>query len=124
MDQTEIRRRIKSCSFRSKGVSRKIYPLQSFSLLTTSMADFTNETLLISYLEGIEQALGSGATTLFESIGENVDPVLDSLLGRNLIKKGRYVQSFKIQRNGYHATIDVLLLLSSCKKTKRGVTNP
>lgn len=41
------------------------------------------------YLDVIEKALGSGATMLFENIGENVDPVLDPLLGRNLIKKGR-----------------------------------
>lgn len=41
------------------------------------------------YLDVIEKALGSGSTILLENIGENVDPVLDPLLGRNLIKKGR-----------------------------------
>ncbi|XP_014206492.1 dynein beta chain, ciliary [Copidosoma floridanum] len=41
------------------------------------------------YLEVIEQSLAIGATVLIENIGESVDPVLDSLLGRNLIKKGR-----------------------------------
>lgn len=41
------------------------------------------------YLDVIEQALAAGSTMLFENIGENVDPVLDPLLGRNLIKKGR-----------------------------------
>lgn len=41
------------------------------------------------YLDVIEQSLAAGATVLVENIGEFVDPVLDSLLGRNLIKKGR-----------------------------------
>ena len=41
------------------------------------------------YLDVIEQSLAAGATVLVENIGETVDPVLDSLLGRNLIKKGR-----------------------------------
>lgn len=46
------------------------------------------------YLDVIEQSITSGATVLLENIEENVDPVLDPLLGRNLIKKGKYV--FKI----------------------------
>ncbi|KAK6645275.1 hypothetical protein RUM43_001551 [Polyplax serrata] len=44
------------------------------------------------YLDVVEKALGSGSTILFENIGENVDPVLDPLLGRNLIKKGRAIK--------------------------------
>ncbi|XP_068084396.1 dynein beta chain, ciliary [Anabrus simplex] len=44
------------------------------------------------YLDIIEKALSTGATMLFENIGENIDPVLDSLLGRNLIKKGRAIK--------------------------------
>ncbi|KAJ8873729.1 hypothetical protein PR048_024563 [Dryococelus australis] len=40
------------------------------------------------YLDIIEKALTSGATVLVENIEENIDPVLDPLLGRNLIKKG------------------------------------
>lgn len=40
-------------------------------------------------LEMIEKAITSGATVLVENIDESVDPVLDPLLGRNLIKKGR-----------------------------------
>lgn len=43
------------------------------------------------YLEVIEKGLSSGSTVLLENIGESVDPVLDPLLGRNLIKKGRSV---------------------------------
>lgn len=44
------------------------------------------------YLEVIEQSLAMGATVLIENIGEAVDPVLDPLLGRNLIKKGRAIK--------------------------------
>ncbi|KAF4519850.1 hypothetical protein B566_EDAN005192, partial [Ephemera danica] len=44
------------------------------------------------YLEVIEKALTTGATVLVENIGESVDPVLDPLLGRNLIKKGRAIK--------------------------------
>jgi hypothetical protein len=42
-----------------------------------------------SYLDIIEQAISAGDTLLIENIGETVDPVLDPLLGRNTIKKGR-----------------------------------
>lgn len=41
------------------------------------------------YLDTIEKALNKGEIVLVENIGENVDPVLDPLLGRNLIKKGK-----------------------------------
>ncbi|KYN05431.1 Dynein beta chain, ciliary [Cyphomyrmex costatus] len=44
------------------------------------------------YLEVIELALANGSTVLLENIGETVDPVLDPLLGRNLIKKGRAIK--------------------------------
>lgn len=43
------------------------------------------------YLDTIEKAIIKGETVLLENIGETVDPVLDPLLGRNLIKKGRYI---------------------------------
>lgn len=41
------------------------------------------------YLDTIEKGIIKGETVLLENIGETVDPVLDPLLGRNLIKKGR-----------------------------------
>lgn len=41
------------------------------------------------YLDIIEKSIIKGDTVLLENIGETVDPVLDPLLGRNLIKKGR-----------------------------------
>ncbi|KAG8222095.1 hypothetical protein J437_LFUL000858, partial [Ladona fulva] len=43
-------------------------------------------------LEAVEVALSAGDTVLVENIGESVDPVLDPLLGRNLIKKGRAIK--------------------------------
>ncbi|BET02170.1 Dynein, axonemal heavy chain [Nesidiocoris tenuis] len=45
-----------------------------------------------TYLDRIEQAISDGSVVLFENIGESVDPVLDNLLGRNLIKKGKAVK--------------------------------
>lgn len=45
------------------------------------------------YLDIIEEALTKGRTVLIENIGENLDPVLDPLLGRILIKKGKFVQN-------------------------------
>ncbi|XP_043471037.1 dynein beta chain, ciliary [Leptopilina heterotoma] len=44
------------------------------------------------YLDIIEVSLAKGSTVLVENIGESVDPVLDPLLGRNLIKKGRAIK--------------------------------
>ncbi|CAB3368449.1 Hypothetical predicted protein [Cloeon dipterum] len=43
-------------------------------------------------LEVIEKAISAGHTVLLENIGEAVDPVLEPLLGRNLIKKGRAIK--------------------------------
>lgn len=42
-------------------------------------------------MDTTEKAIIKGETVLLENIGETVDPVLDPLLGRNLIKKGRLV---------------------------------
>lgn len=44
------------------------------------------------YLDSIENAVSNGDCLLLENIGENVDPVLDSLLGRLTIKKGKYIK--------------------------------
>lgn len=41
------------------------------------------------YLDVIEKALSKGQIVLIENIGEFLDPVLDPLIGRNLIKKGK-----------------------------------
>ncbi|XP_065180851.1 dynein beta chain, ciliary-like [Sycon ciliatum] len=45
-----------------------------------------------SYLDTIENAVSNGDCVLIENLGESVDPVLDPLLGRNTIKKGRYIK--------------------------------
>uniref|UniRef100_A0A4W3K7X4 Dynein axonemal heavy chain 17 n=1 Tax=Callorhinchus milii TaxID=7868 RepID=A0A4W3K7X4_CALMI len=44
------------------------------------------------YLDSIELAISNGDTLLLENIGESVDPVLDPLLGRNTIKKGKFLK--------------------------------
>uniref|UniRef100_A0A6I8PBB0 Dynein axonemal heavy chain 17 n=1 Tax=Ornithorhynchus anatinus TaxID=9258 RepID=A0A6I8PBB0_ORNAN len=44
------------------------------------------------YLDTIEQALASGDVVLIENMEETVDPVLAPLLGRETIKKGRYIK--------------------------------
>lgn len=43
------------------------------------------------YLDVIERALACGETVLIENLPEKVDPVLEPLLGRNTVKKGRCV---------------------------------
>ncbi|KAI5645013.1 dynein heavy chain and region d6 of dynein motor domain-containing protein [Phthorimaea operculella] len=44
------------------------------------------------YLDTIERSIIKGETVLLENIDETVDPVLDPLLGRNLIKKGKAIK--------------------------------
>lgn len=44
-----------------------------------------------SYLDTIERAISAGDTVLIENIGESVDPVLDTIIGRNTIKKARHI---------------------------------
>ncbi|RKP21352.1 hypothetical protein ROZALSC1DRAFT_27237, partial [Rozella allomycis CSF55] len=44
------------------------------------------------YLDVIEKAVSSGDVVLLEDIGVNLDPVLDALIGRNTIKKGKYIK--------------------------------
>ncbi|KAK3559476.1 hypothetical protein QTP86_013663 [Hemibagrus guttatus] len=43
------------------------------------------------YLDIIENAVSSGDVLLIENISETIEPVLDPLLGRNTIKKGKYI---------------------------------
>uniref|UniRef100_A0A4W6EXC9 Dynein axonemal heavy chain 11 n=1 Tax=Lates calcarifer TaxID=8187 RepID=A0A4W6EXC9_LATCA len=42
------------------------------------------------YVDVIEQAVVAGDTVLIENLEETIDPVIDPLLGRHTIKKGRY----------------------------------
>jgi len=44
------------------------------------------------YLEVVEEAISQGHTVLIENIMESVDPVLEPLLARNLIKKGTAIK--------------------------------
>ncbi|XP_030390149.1 dynein heavy chain 9, axonemal isoform X7 [Gopherus evgoodei] len=44
------------------------------------------------YLDTMEQALAAGEVVLIENLEESVDPVLGALLGRETIKKGRYIK--------------------------------
>lgn len=44
------------------------------------------------YLDVIESAVSAGDVVLIENIEESMDPVLDHLLGRNTIKKGRAIK--------------------------------
>uniref|UniRef100_A0A8C5F0M4 Dynein axonemal heavy chain 11 n=1 Tax=Gopherus evgoodei TaxID=1825980 RepID=A0A8C5F0M4_9SAUR len=44
------------------------------------------------FLKTIERALACGDTILIENLNETVDPVLDPLLGRNTVKKGKYIK--------------------------------
>ncbi|XP_076002796.1 dynein axonemal heavy chain 9 [Genypterus blacodes] len=44
------------------------------------------------YLDSIERALVAGDVVLMENLEETVDPVLGPLLGRETIKKGRYIK--------------------------------
>jgi len=45
-----------------------------------------------NYLDVMERAVSMGETVLIENIEESVDPVLDPIIGRNTIKKGRAVK--------------------------------
>lgn len=48
--------------------------------------------LLYRYLDAIENVVSNGGCLLLENIGESVDPVLDPLLGRLTIKRGKYIK--------------------------------
>ncbi|KAI8812367.1 dynein heavy chain and region D6 of dynein motor-domain-containing protein [Cladochytrium replicatum] len=44
------------------------------------------------YLDQIEKAVSAGDPVLIEDLGESIDAVLNPLLGRETIKKGRYIK--------------------------------
>uniref|UniRef100_A0A2K6TF76 Dynein axonemal heavy chain 11 n=1 Tax=Saimiri boliviensis boliviensis TaxID=39432 RepID=A0A2K6TF76_SAIBB len=44
------------------------------------------------FLNAVETALAFGDVILIENLKETIDPVLDPLLGRNTIKKGKYIR--------------------------------
>ncbi|XP_064351341.1 dynein axonemal heavy chain 9 [Camelus dromedarius] len=45
-----------------------------------------------SYLQTVERALEDGDVVLIENLEESIDPVLGPLLGREVIKKGRFIK--------------------------------
>ncbi|XP_043931285.1 dynein axonemal heavy chain 11-like [Protopterus annectens] len=44
------------------------------------------------YVDVIEEAVALGHTVLIENLEETIDPVLDPLLGRHTLKKGRFIR--------------------------------
>lgn len=44
------------------------------------------------YLDAMEKAVSAGDTVLIEDLAESIDPVLNPILGRETIKKGRYIK--------------------------------
>ncbi|KAE8580906.1 hypothetical protein XENTR_v10024588 [Xenopus tropicalis] len=44
------------------------------------------------YVDEIEQAVVAGDPVLIENLEETIDPVLDALLGRHTLKKGKYIR--------------------------------
>ena len=45
-----------------------------------------------SFMDIVEICVSEGKTLLLENLSEEIDPVLDPLLGRNLIKKGKAIK--------------------------------
>ena len=60
------------------------------------------------YLETIENALGVGDVLLIENIEETIDAVLDPLIGRNTIKKGRVIRIGERECE-YHSSFRLIL---------------
>ena len=50
---------------------------------------FLDSDSILRFLNDIETALAFGDVLLIENLEETIDPVLDPLLGRNTIKKGK-----------------------------------
>lgn len=67
--------------------------MQTHRLPVHDCSDFDLSHILFpSYLDAIERAVSNGDMLLLENIGESVDAVLDPLLGRLTIKKGKYIK--------------------------------
>ena len=78
-----------------------------------------------SYLDAIERAVSNGNCLLLENIGESVDPILDPLLGRLTIKKGKCIK-IGDKDVEYHPNFRLILqvraqdhLSSKCKLPKK-----
>ena len=68
--------------------------LQGIKWIKTRYGDDLKVTRLGAkgYLDIIEAAVAGGDVVLLENLGEDMDPVLDPLLGRNTIRKGRAIK--------------------------------
>ena len=68
--------------------------LQGIKWIKTRYGDGLKVTRLGAkgYLDIIEAAVAGGDVVLLENLGEDMDPVLDPLLGRNTIRKGRAIK--------------------------------
>merc|ERR1719394_1528271 len=60
------------------------------------------------YLDAIERAVETGEVLMMENVMESVDPVLDHLLGRNTIKKGKAIRIGDKEIN-YHSKFRLIL---------------
>ena len=71
---------------------------------------------IFRYLDFIERAVSYGHCLLLENIGENIDPVLDPLLGRLTIKKGKYIKMGDKEVE-YHPDFRLIIQVSiNCRK--------
>lgn len=46
-------------------------------------------------MDVIEYCISEGKTLVFENIEEHIDPIFDNLIGRNLLRRGRWYINFK-----------------------------
>ena len=70
-----------------------------------------------SYLDAIERAVSNGDCLLLENIGESVEAVLDALLGRLTIKKGKYIK-IGDREVEFHPKFRLILQVAPTKKTR------
>lgn len=68
--------------YNSIEVILKVFPVLAYILLSPFW-------WIWRFLNAIETALAFGDVILIENLEETVDPVLDPLLGRNTIRKGK-----------------------------------
>lgn len=96
MDPKPTRFRAEGGAARTERVRGAIFPVSCFiksGSATIKNVSFTysDSFFFTRDLDVIEQALARGETVLIENLPEKVDPVLEPLLGRNTIKRGRLV---------------------------------
>lgn len=72
----------------------------------------THQFSYVRYLDAIERAVANGDCLMLENIMESVDPVLDPLLGRLTIKKGKYIK-IGDKEVEYHPQFRLILQVSS-----------